>query len=87
MLLNNQKLHTSSHLTLEAIYPGCDRALVGEVARDPALVPSRRPSDEGRVEDEAVLRGVTLRLQSPATDKQRVEWYTIGQIQQQHQSR
>jgi hypothetical protein len=43
-----------------------DRALVGEVARDAALVLGRGAADKGRVKDEAVLGRVALGLEGAA---------------------
>lgn len=56
-------------LTLEAVYPGGDGALVGEVPRNSALVARGRSPDEGRVEDQPVLGRVTLCFQGPASSE------------------
>ena len=70
-----KSLHPKSHLLLHALAEGgscdvheavdarCNRALVGEVARDAALVALLGAPDEGAVEDEAILGRVALRLQ------------------------
>ena len=46
--------------------PGGHGALIGEVARDAALVALLCPADEGGVEDEAVLGRVAARLEGSA---------------------
>jgi hypothetical protein len=50
----------------EAVDAACDAALVGQVARDAALVALLGAADEAAVEDEAVLGSVALGLQRPA---------------------
>jgi hypothetical protein len=47
----------------ERVQARSDRALVGEVARDTALVLGRSTANEGRVEDETVLGSATLCFQ------------------------
>ena len=47
----------------EGVNPRCNGAFITQVPWDPALVLSRRSSDEGRVVDQTVLGGVSFRLQ------------------------
>lgn len=56
----NTSAQKVGQLTLEAIYPRDDGALVRQVPRYPPLIPGRCPSDEGRMEDQPVLGRVPL---------------------------
>ena len=55
--------------TWEAVNPGCNGALVGQVAGNPAFVLTGCTSNECGMEDQPVLWSVSTSLQGSETDK------------------